>query len=187
MEWTTSLEATVHPCRYDHHDLDEYDNDHHDYGDDIKGGLHLYSFPPRGGVIWRRLTPRTEHWKTRLPPSLTQWINSSLTQWLKSSWQPPRSLCGSVNSDHSVILKCVSDQKRQSDWRHPCGENRAVVLAPEDLEKSVILENFEEILKTCFDNTKFCDFPTPVLSPVPVLKRTKSIICSKNLGRNWQI
>jgi len=39
-----------------------------------------------------------------------------------------------------------------------------VILAPEDLEKSVILENFEEILKTCFDNTKFCDFPTPVLS-----------------------
>ena len=49
MEWTTSLEATVHPCRYDHHDLDEYDNDHHDYGDDIKGGLHLYSFPPQRG------------------------------------------------------------------------------------------------------------------------------------------
>ena len=54
-----------------------------------------------------------------------------------------------------------------------------MILGPENWEKSVILENFEEILKTCFDNTKFCDFPTPVLSPVPVLKRTKSIIVAK--------
>ena len=39
----------------------------------------------------------------------------------------------------------------------------------------MIVKNFEEIL-----NTKLCDLPkTPVLSPVPVLKRTKSIIVAK--------
>ena len=155
---------------------------------------YIFKFPPQRGSDLAKIDAADRALEDEASPEshpVTQPESQPVTQitpWVTEwRWQPLRSLCGSVNSDHSVILKCVSDQKRQSDWRHPCGENRAVVLAPEDLEKSVILENLEEILKTCFDNTKFCDFPTPVLSPVPVLKRTKSIICSKNLGRNWQI
>ena len=81
MEWKTSLEATVHPCRYDDDDdNDDDDNEDDDYYDHVhdhdcnySSDKHDQIFSHRGGVIWRRLTPRTEHWKTRLPPlSLTQ-------------------------------------------------------------------------------------------------------------------
>ena len=111
MEWTTSLEATVHPCRYDDDDdNDDDDNEDDDYYDHVhdhdcnhSSDRHDQIFSNRGGVIWRRLTPRTEHWKTRLPPlSLTQWLN--ITPWVTEwRWEPPLSLCGSVNSYHSVI------------------------------------------------------------------------------------
>ena len=45
MEWTTSLEATVHPCRYHHHgdhdDEGDYDDDgdHHDDDDGSSGDM----------------------------------------------------------------------------------------------------------------------------------------------------
>ena len=106
-------------------------------------------FFDRGRVSWLRLAPRTDHWKKRLPPSLNQWL------------QPPGAESLSEFTSLGDLSLINSDS---SDSRHPCGDFSGgsdpllVISAPEDLGKSVIRKNFEEILKTCFDDTQFCDF-----------------------------
>ena len=152
MEWKAILEATVHPYRWNDHADDHDDHDDHDDGGIIEIGAKQIIdqfFFDRGRVSWLRLAPRTDHWKKRLPPSLNQWL------------QPPGAESLSEFRSLGDLSLINSDS---SDSRHPCGDFSGgsdpllVISAPEDLGKSVIRKNFEEILKTCLDDTQFCDF-----------------------------
>ena len=153
MEWKAILEATVHPYRWNDHadDHDDHDDGGHyrNWGKIWRKNNNWSVLFDRGRVSWLRLAPRTDHWKKRLPPSLNQWL------------QPPGAESLSEFTSLGDLSLINSDS---SDSRHPCGDFSGgsdpllVISAPEDLGKSVIRKNFEEILKTCFDDTQFCDF-----------------------------